>query len=206
MVYDQLNDGKPVRSIDFTAEQKKIVNQLPLITAKPIIFACNVDAESYLEDGGSKLANGFKEYVKETYPGLNVVTLCSTLEEDISQIRAEEGEEATLEYLEMTGLGESALDGLLENCAEILDLKKYYTAGPTEVASWHYRKGALAPEAAGKIHSKFQEKFICGEICKVSDFVEHKNEDVLRRKNIFKRMGKEYLMQENDCAVWHHAA
>lgn len=176
-----------------------------MITAKPIIFACNVDSESYL-DGGSDLAKDFEVYIKETYPGLSVVTLCSTLEEDISQIRAEEGEEAALEYLEMAGLSCSSLDHLLEECSYILNLQKYYTAGPTEVSSWHIKIGALAPEAAGKIHSKFEEKFICGEICKVADFVKYGDEDIIRKKNIFKRMGKDYVMQENDVAVWHHTA
>jgi len=64
-----------------------------LITAKPIIFACNIDAESYLEEGGSELANKFRSYVNETYPGLSCLNLSSTLEFDISEIRAQDGEE-----------------------------------------------------------------------------------------------------------------
>jgi ribosome-binding ATPase len=94
---------------------------------------------------------------------------------------------------------------LLEECSNILGLQKYYTAGPTEVSSWFVKKGATAPEAAGKIHSKFEKAFICAEICKVADWVKHKDEDIIRRKNVYKRMGKDYKMQENDCVVFHHS-
>jgi ribosome-binding ATPase YchF (GTP1/OBG family) len=94
----------------------------------------------------------------------------------------------------MSGLEGSALDALLEECSNLLALQKYYTAGPTEVSSWFMKKGAMAPEAAGKIHSKFESKFICAEICKVDDWIKHKDEDLIRRKGIYQRMGKNYIM------------
>ena len=98
------------------------MNTLPLITAKPIIFACNIDAESYLSEEGNAMAKQFKEYVDEKYNGLKVVNLCSTLESDISEIRGTDGEEVAKEFMEMTGLEESALDTLLEECSNLLDL------------------------------------------------------------------------------------
>ena len=114
LIYDHLNENEPVRTLNFTPEQWNIVNTLPLITAKPIIFACNIDAESYLTEEGNEMANKFKSYVNEKYPGLSVVKLCSTLESDISEIRGTDGEEVANEFMEMAGLEGSALDLLLE--------------------------------------------------------------------------------------------
>ena len=205
MIFDHLNENEPVRTLNFTPDQWKIVSTLPLITAKPVIFACNIDAESYLNENGNEMALKFKEYVDEKYKGLSVVNLCSTLESDISEIRGSDGDEVANEFMEMAGLEGSALDALLEECSNILNLQKYYTAGPTEVSSWFMKKGALAPEAAGKIHTKFEKAFICAEICKVDDWVTHKDEDKIRSKGIYKRMGKNYEMEENDVALFHHS-
>ena len=110
-----------MRSLDFSLDELPIVRELPLITAKPLVFACNVDSDSYLE-GGSALASKFQEYVAEKYPGAPIVVLCSLLEQEILQIRAEDGEEAALEYMELSGIEESALERLLEECSNVLGL------------------------------------------------------------------------------------
>ena len=99
---------------------------------------------------------------------------------------------------------ESALDKLLEECSHLLDLQKYYTAGPTEVSSWFIKKGSTAPEAAGAIHSGFEKAFICAEISKVADWVELGSEEAIRAKNRWQRFGKEYKMQENDVMIVKH--
>ena len=92
-VFAQLDDGLPIRSLDFTIDEQPIVAQLPLITAKPLVFACNVDAGDYCPEG-NELAKKFLNYVGEKYPGIPSIVLSSLLEEEIVQIRADEGEEA----------------------------------------------------------------------------------------------------------------
>ena len=120
---------------------------MPLITAKPLIFACNIDADSFSR-GGNHLTEKFIKFANETYPTTPVITLASLMEQELLDIRAEEGEEAAREYMELSGMspdGDSALDKLLEECSNILGLQKFYTAGPSHVSSWLVKKGATAP-------------------------------------------------------------
>jgi ribosome-binding ATPase len=79
--------------------------------------------------------------------------------------------------MDMYGLKESRLDELLEHCSNTLSLQKFYTAGPSQVSSWFVEKGSTAPQAAGKIHSHFETKFICAEICKVEDWEKYGSEE-----------------------------
>jgi len=141
-VFKQLDSGQPVRSLDFAFDELPIVNTLPLITAKPLVFACNVDSDSFSR-GGNRLTEKFITYAQESYPTIPVITLASLLEQEVTELRAEEGEEAALEYMELSGMSEedSALDRLLEECSNILGLQKFYTAGPTHVSSWFIKKG-----------------------------------------------------------------
>ena len=92
-----------------------------MITAKPLVFACNTDAESF-HDSGNELAKKFMAHVNEKYPGVPTVVLSSLLETEILQIRAEEGEEAALDYMELCGIEESKMATLLEHCSNILGL------------------------------------------------------------------------------------
>ena len=106
--------------------------------------------------------------------------------------------------MEISGVKESALDRLLEECSNVLGLQKFYTAGPTHVSSWFIKKGSTAPQAAGAIHSNFEKAFICAEITKVDDWVKIGDEDALRSANKWQRYGKDYIMQENDVAIFKH--
>ena len=164
-VYKALDDGMPVRKLDFTLDERPFLKTLPLITAKPLVFAVNVGTDDYPD--GNELSKRFISYVEEAYPGVPCIMLSSLLESDILQLRAEDGEEAAQEYMEASGMTESKLDCLLEECSNILGLQKFYTAGPSHVSSWLINKGSTAPQAAGTIHGGFEKAFICAEICKV---------------------------------------
>ena len=144
-VYKQLDDGLPVRTLDFNIDEAPIVAELPLITAKPLIFACNVDTHSYMEEGMNPLAEKLYNHIQTNYPGIPFIQLSSLLEEELVQIRQNDGEEAAQEYMELSGLDESQLDNLLEQCSNILGLQKFYTAGPTHVSSWFIKRGSTAP-------------------------------------------------------------
>lgn len=114
-----LDDNKPVRSIDFQWDELAIVNQLPLITAKPIVYCCNIGPDD-MHQGTNELATKFTDYVKQTYPTTPVVTLSALLENEIVKARTESGEESAREFMELYGLKESRLDELLEHCTDIL--------------------------------------------------------------------------------------
>ena len=124
-----------------------------------------------MQAGTNELADKFVKYVNEKYPKIPVVILSALLENEIVKIRNEDGEEQAKEFMDLYGLEESKLDDLLEHCSDQLNLQKFYTAGHIQVSSWFVEKGATAPQAAGKIHSQFETKFICAEICKVKDWV-----------------------------------
>jgi ribosome-binding ATPase YchF (GTP1/OBG family) len=150
------------------------------------------------------MAKKFMAYVAENYPGIPSVVVSSLLEEEISQIRTEEGEEAAREYMELSNMEETALDRLLEECSNVLGLQKFYTAGPSHVSSWFIKKGNTAPQAAGSIHGGFEKAFICAEISKVEDWINIGDEEAIRAKNKWQRFGKEYVMQENDVVIFKH--
>jgi ribosome-binding ATPase len=116
-----LDNGQPVRSIPFTPDEVAIVKQLPLITAKPLIYACNIDVDS-MAAGTNELADRFVKYVNEKYPQIPVVILSALLENDLVKIRNEDGEDQANEFMEMYGLKESKLDQLLEHCSNVLSL------------------------------------------------------------------------------------
>jgi len=102
--------------------------------------------------------------------------------------------------------GGSRLEELLTACSGLLNLQKFYTAGPKEVRSWFVPRGATAPQAAGKIHSSFEKAFICAEIAKVDEWAGAGTEEKLRAKGQLKPYGKDYIMQENDVVVFKHNA
>jgi len=132
-VFNCLDNGDPVRKLNLTLDEIPIVKTLPLITAKPLIFAVNVDST---EPQGNELSRKFVDYITEHYPGIPHVVLSSTLEEELVQLKQDEGDEAAAEYMELAGLENSALDQLLEQCSNVLGLQKFYTAGPSHVSSW----------------------------------------------------------------------
>ena len=108
-VFKRLDNGEPVRSIPFTFDEVAIVKQLPLITAKPLIYACNIDVDS-MAAGTNELADRFVKYVTEKYPAIPVVILSALLENDLVKIRNEDGEEQANEFMQMYGLTDSRLD------------------------------------------------------------------------------------------------
>lgn len=120
-IYEQLDQGEPIRTLDFTIDETPIVEQLPFITAKPLIFACNIGNNDY-DPAGNDMAKKFISHVNEKYPGTPTIILSSLLEEEISQIRSEEGEEAAQEYMELSSIPHSALDQLLEESSNVLGL------------------------------------------------------------------------------------
>ena len=119
-------------------------------------------------------------------------------------MRQEEGEEAALEYMDLSGMQQSSLDRLLEECSNVLGLQKFYTAGPTHVSSWFIKRGSTAPQAAGAIHTGFQKAFIQAEISKVNDWVEFGDEEALRKAKKWQRFGRDYVMEENDVVIFKH--
>ena len=191
-----LESGKPARSMTFDSEQQQIIDQLFLITLKPVLYAGNVSEN----DLSSLEANKFLAELKEVTAGegSEVMVICAKVEEEIAQLADEE----KADFLEAMGLDESGLDKLIKASYKILGLISYLTAGPQEVRAWTIIKGTKAPQAAGKIHSDFERGFIRAEIVAYNDLMACGTYNTAKEKGLVRSEGKEYVMQDGDVTLF----
>lgn len=191
-----LEKGLPARSMDFDPEQKEYVDQLFLLTWKPVLYCANVS-----EDGLSTIEqNPYVAKVREIAKAENaeVIVICAKIEEEISQL---EDDEKQL-FLEELGLSESGLDKLIKASYKLLGLISYLTAGEPEVRAWTIVKGTKAPQAAGKIHSDFERGFIRAEIVAYNDLIRCGTYAVTREQGLVRSEGKDYVMQDGDVTLF----
>lgn len=185
-----LEQGLSARTIELDEEDKEVVRDLDLLTAKPILYACNVDENS--ATSGNEFVDKIAAISKEE--GAEVLVISAKIESEIVQLDSEEQEM----FLEDLGLKESGLDRLIKAAYKLLDLDTYFTAGEKEVRAWTIPKGTKAPQAAGVIHSDFEKGFIRAEVIAYKDFVELGSEAACRDKGKLRVEGKEYIVQDGD--------
>lgn len=191
-----LESGTPVRAMAFRSEELNLVEQLFLLTSKPVLYAANV-SEDDLQAG--KISSYLAELQEiSTKEGSEVLVICAKIEEEITQL--EEDEKAI--FLEELGLKESGLDRLIKASYKLLGLMSYLTAGQPEVRAWTIVKGTKAPQAAGKIHSDFERGFIRAEIVSYEDLMRCGSYNTAREKGLVRSEGKEYIMQDGDVTLF----
>jgi len=186
-----LEEGKSIRSMEMTDDQEEMVKELNLITAKKVLYVCNID-EGSLENGNTYV-DKIKAIAAEEKAG--VIMISAQLEADIAEL--EDYEERKM-FLEDAGLKEAGVNKLIREAYDILDLSTYFTAGVKEVRAWTILKGMKAPEAAGVIHSDFEKKFIRAEVIKYDDFVEFRSEAGAKEAGKLTVQGKEYVVENGD--------
>ncbi len=189
-VQECLNIGQPARSVDLTDEQWKVLQDLCLITAKPVLYVANV-AEDDLS-GEHPLVARIKEHVLAE--GAEMVVICGKIEAEIAELPIGEKDE----FLHELGLGESGLDRMIHAGYRLLGLITYFTAGVKEVRAWTVNNGARAPQAAGVIHTDFEKGFIRAEVIAYADFVAAKGESGAKEKGLMRLEGKEYVVKDGD--------
>ncbi|MES1157896.1 MAG: redox-regulated ATPase YchF, partial [Haliangium ochraceum] len=189
-VFNHLQAGKAARSLDLPEEEKKQIATWGLLTAKPVLYCCNV-GESDLPKG-----NQWSDLVRARAQkdGAGVVILCGKVEAELSELAPEDRGELLAAY----GLEEPALATLARECYRLLGLQSYFTAGEKEIRAWTIKKGATAPEAAGVIHTDFEKGFIRAEVAAYDDFVKHKGEKGCKEAGRLRAEGKEYVVQDGD--------
>jgi hypothetical protein len=187
-----LKAGKPVRSLDLTPEQQKIVRGFGLITAKKVLYLANVDESDPRGEG--PLTERVREHAKKE--GSAVVPICSKLESELAELPKEDQKE----MLASMGMKEPALATLAREAYRLLGQTVYFTAGPKEVRAWQIPIGCPAPKAAGVIHTDFEKGFIRAEIYSVDDLEKFKTEAAIRAAGKLRVEGKTYLFQEGDVA------
>jgi len=190
-LYDVLQEGKPARSLDFTPEQRKSLQDLHLITMKPQLYVCNVDEEGILEE------NSYVQTVKKTAAaeGAEALSICGKLEAEIAAL---ESEEERIEFLAAAGLEESGMNKLIHTGYQMLGLRTFFTAGPKEDRAWTFQSGDTAPKAAGVIHTDFERGFIKAEVYHCDDLFELGSEQKVREAGRLRIEGKEYIVQDGD--------
>tara|TARA_B100001173_G_scaffold274104_1_gene253533 strand:- start:3691 stop:4788 length:1098 start_codon:yes stop_codon:yes gene_type:complete len=190
-VVSTLEQGKSVRTIEFSEDEQLLVNELNLITSKPVMYVCNVD-EAALK-GGNDYVNKIKEIAKEENAG--VIMVSAQLEADIAEL--DDYEERQL-FLEDAGLKEPGVNKLIREAYDLLNLSTYFTAGEKEVRAWTIKVGMTAPQAAGVIHTDFEKGFIRAEVIKYNDYVEFGSESACKEAGKLSVEGKDYVVENGD--------
>jgi hypothetical protein len=167
------------------------VEDLQLLTDKPVIYVANVD-ESAIHTG-NQYVEALKQLVKEEEA--DVIVVCAAIEAQIAELESEEDRKV---FLEEYGLKESGLNKLVHAAYHMLNLITYFTAGEKEVRAWTIHRGWKAPQAAGVIHSDFEKGFIRAEVIKIPDYQKYKTEAGCREAGKLAVEGKEYVVEDGD--------
>lgn len=186
-----LEAGKSARSADLDEKERELVDDLYLLTDKPVMYVCNVDEASVVN------GNAFVEKVKAAVAEENaeVIVLGVGIEADISSLDTYEERQMFLEDL---GLAEPGVSKLIRSAYRLLELQTYFTAGVKEVRAWTIKKGFKAPQAAGVIHTDFEKGFIRAEVIGFDDYIACKSESAARDAGKLHIEGKEYVVRDGD--------
>jgi GTP-binding protein YchF len=185
-----LREGKPARLVERKPEEEKTFQMLGLMTAKPVLYVCNV------EEASAATGNAYSAKVeaRAREEGAVAVVISAKIESEIAVLSKEE----RAEYLEAVGLKEPGLDRLIRKGYELLHLVTYFTVGPKEARAWTITVGTKAPQAAGVIHTDFERGFIRAETIAFDDYVALSGEAGARDAGRLRLEGKDYVVADGD--------
>lgn len=186
-----LLQGKSARTVELNEPEQKVARELFLLTAKPVMYVCNVDEASVVK--GNKHVDAVKDAIKDE--NAEVLVIAAQTESEIAELESFEERQMFLEDL---GLTESGVAKLIRSAYKLLNLKTYFTAGEKEVRAWTFYSGALAPQAAGVIHTDFEKGFIRAEVIKFNDFLKYGSEQACKEAGKMNVEGKEYVVCDGD--------
>lgn len=196
-VAKELNDGKTARALEFTEDETEIMQTVPLLTMKPVIYVANI-AEDEIGTDMTQNEGYMKLREKAMEEGAEVLPICAGIEAEIAALEQDE----KAEFLEELGLAESGLDRLVKASYSLLGLISFLTAGPQEVRAWTIRRGTRAPQAAGKIHSDFERGFIRAEVISYENLMACGSLTAAKEKGLVRSEGKEYVMNDGDVVLF----
>jgi len=193
--YDELKDilmsGENARNIETTEFNTPLINDLQLLTSKPVLYVCNVDEASVVK------GNAYVDRVRAMAEaeGSEIIVIGAGIESDIAEF--DDLEERAM-FLQDLGLEEAGVAKLIRTAYKLLNLQTYFTAGVKEVRAWTIRKGFTAPQAAGVIHTDFEKGFIRAEVITYEDFISFGSENAVKEAGKLSVEGKEYIVQDGD--------
>ena len=197
-IREHLENGKLAKTFETEDENEAVwLSGYNLLTAKPVIYAANVSEDDLADDGAG---NAFVSEVRKmaAAEGSEVFVISAEIESELAEL----SEEEAAEFLADLGLAEPGLNKLIKASYQILGLISYLTAGEDECRAWTIRKGTLAPQAAGKIHTDFERGFICAEVVKFSDLMDCGSMAAAKEKGLVGLQGKEYVVEDGDVILF----
>jgi len=177
--------------MDLSENGQEMLSEMQLLTAKPVIYVCNVDEESVID--GNEHTKAFAKCI--VGEDAEMILISAGIEADIAEL---ETKEERMEFIEAMGLAEAGVNQVIRACYNILNLITYFTAGVKEVRAWTVLKGSTAPQAAGVIHTDFEKGFIRAEVIKYADYTEHGSESAVKTAGKQGIEGKEYIVTDGD--------
>lgn len=190
-ILKHLNSEKPARSMKLDETGQAILDEMMLLTGKPILYVCNVDEDSVLT--GNKHVEALKKLIADE--NAEVILISAGIEADIAEL---ESQDERKEFLEAMGLEEPGVNRLIRSAYHLLQLYTYFTAGVKEVRAWTIHQGMKAPQAAGVIHTDFEKGFIRAEVIAYDDFVNLGSEAAVKAAGKMNVEGKEYVVKDGD--------
>jgi ribosome-binding ATPase len=188
---DHFENFNNARTLEIRDEDRKYVNDLFLLTIKPVIFVCNVDEKS--ASVGNKYVEKVKEFLKDE--NTEVLVIAGAIEAEIAEL---ENKDDRLAFLKDAGLKEPGVDKLVRAAYKMLNLQTFFTVGTMEIRAWTIKTGMKAPQAAGVIHSDLERGFIRAEVMKYNDFVTLGSEHACKEAGKFYIEGKTYVVEDGD--------
>ncbi len=189
MIKQHLDEGLPVRSLALDENERQILRELHLMTAKPVMYIANVDEKGFKNNPH---LDAVREYAANE--GAQIVSICAAIEADIALL----DDDDKSEFLADLGFDEPGLNRVIRSGYTLLGLQTYFTAGEKEVRAWTTKVGATAPEAAGEIHTDFQKGFIRAEVIAYVDYIAGNGEQGAKEAGRLRLEGKDYIVQEGD--------
>ena len=184
-----LDKGEPVRTLVLDEGEKEVIDELQLLTAKPVMYIANMDEVGMQ---GNAYLDSLKQLASED--GAEVVQICAVIEAEIALL----DEQDKGEFLSDMGLSEPGLNRVIRSGYALLGLQTFFTAGPKEVRAWTTKINAIAPKAAAEIHTDFERGFIRAEVIAFDDYIDKKGEQGAKEAGVLRLEGKEYIVQEGD--------
>ncbi len=189
MIKQHLDEGLPARSLALDENERLILRELHLMTAKPVVYIANVDEKGFKNN---PYLDAVREYAANE--GAQMVSICAAIEADIALL----DDDDKFEFLADLGFDEPGLNRVIRSGYTLLGLQTFFTAGEKEVRAWTTKVGATAPEAAGEIHTDFQKGFIRAEVIAYDDFIAGIGEQGAKEAGRLRLEGKDYIVQEGD--------
>ena len=192
-----LNETKPAITLDLSKEEQRVLRRLCLLSAKPVLYACNV-TESDLADYSNNTLVAKVEAFAHEHHSAEICVISAAVEAELIDFDATE----TAEYLESIGVSDSGVSLLIRATYDLLGLASYFTAGEQEVHAWTFTKGIKAPQCAGIIHTDFEKGFIKAEVVAYDDLITAGSIVKAREAGKYRLEGKDYIFKDGDVALF----